>query len=81
MKKFLNNGLGIKFGFVLFLFLLLQIPMSMIDGLISERSYRQDEVRNNIARSSSGEQRIMGPPFLSVVYKETVSGGTIGTTR
>ena len=73
MKKFLNNGLGIKFGFVLFLFLLLQIPMSMIDGLISERSYRQDEVRNNIARSSSGEQRIMGP-FLSVVYKETVSG-------
>ncbi|MGR5147803.1 cell envelope integrity protein CreD [Photobacterium alginatilyticum] len=73
MKKFLTNELGIKFGFVLFLFLLLQVPMSMIEDLISERSHRQNEVRNDIARSSSGEQRIMGP-FLSVIYRETVSG-------
>ncbi|MCG7499215.1 cell envelope integrity protein CreD [Vibrio sp. Of7-15] len=73
MKKWLSNELGTKFGFVLFLFLLLQIPVNMIESLISERSYRMEEVRNDIARSSSGEQRIMGP-FISVLYKETISG-------
>ncbi|WP_104403177.1 cell envelope integrity protein CreD [Vibrio penaeicida] len=72
MKKFMNNQLGIKFGFVLFLFLLLQIPVSMIDDLISERSYRQQEVQQDIARSSSGEQRIMGP-FINIQYTETVT--------
>lgn len=70
MKKILNNQLGMKFAFVLFLFVLLQIPLSMVTGLISERSYRQDEVRNDIARSSSGEQRIIGP-FIMVNYTET----------
>lgn len=69
MKKILNNQLGMKFAFVLFLFVLLQIPLSMVSGLISERSYRQDEVRNDIARSSSGEQRIIGP-FIMVNYSE-----------
>ncbi|WP_447060464.1 cell envelope integrity protein CreD [Vibrio alginolyticus] len=70
MKKILTNQLGMKFAFVLFLFVLLQIPLSMVTGLISERSYRQDEVRNDIARSSSGEQRIIGP-FIMVNYTET----------
>ncbi|WP_203345575.1 cell envelope integrity protein CreD [Vibrio alginolyticus] len=70
MKKILNNQLGTKFAFVLFLFVLLQIPLSMVTGLISERSYRQDKVRNDIARSSSGEQRIIGP-FIMVNYTET----------
>lgn len=42
----------------------------MVTGLISERSYRQDEVRHDIARSSSGEQRIIGP-FIMVNYSET----------
>ncbi|HDM8067572.1 cell envelope integrity protein CreD [Vibrio harveyi] len=70
MKKILNNQLGTKFAFVLFLFVLLQIPLSMVTGLISERLYRQDEVRNDIARSSSGEQRIIGP-FIMVNYTET----------
>lgn len=70
MKKILNNQLGTKFAFVLFLFVLLQIPLSMVTGLISERSYRQDEVRHDIARSSSGEQRIIGP-FIMVNYSET----------
>ena len=48
MKKILNNQIGMKFGFVLFLFVLLQIPMSMVSGLVSERSYRQQEVRDEI---------------------------------
>ncbi len=70
MKKILNNPLSMKFGFMLFLFLLLQIPISMISGLISERSHRQEEVTQDIASSSSGEQRIIGP-FIMVNYQET----------
>ncbi len=71
MKKILNNQIGIKFGLVLFLLVLLQIPVSMVSGLITERSIRQQEVRDDIARSSSGEQRIIGP-FISVEYTESV---------
>ncbi len=75
MKKVLNNQLGMKFGLMLFLFLLFQIPVSMVSNLISERSQRQDEVRNDIARSSSGEQRIIGP-FLMINYAENNSFNT-----
>ncbi|MFB9216280.1 cell envelope integrity protein CreD [Vibrio sinaloensis] len=70
MKNILNNQLGMKFAFVLFLFVLLQIPISMVSGLVSERSFRQEEVRNDIARSSSGQQRILGP-FILINYTET----------
>ncbi len=72
MKKILNNQLGMKFGFVLFLFLLLQLPVSMIKDLISERSYRQQSVLEDIAQKSSGEQRIIGP-FIKINYKEKIS--------
>ncbi|WP_070971901.1 cell envelope integrity protein CreD [Vibrio sonorensis] len=70
MKKLLKNRLGVKFAFVLFLFVLLQIPTAMISDLISERSYRQESVIEDIARSSSGEQRIVGP-ILIAHYSET----------
>ncbi|MEZ9595517.1 cell envelope integrity protein CreD [Shewanella sp. 10N.261.52.F9] len=72
MKNILNNQTVAKFGFVLLLFVLLQIPLSMVSNLISERSYRLEEVRNEIARSSTGEQRIIGP-FISVNYTEMVN--------
>lgn len=82
MKKILNNTLSIKFSFVLFLFLLLQIPVTMIEDLISERSYRQDNVLEEIAKSSTGEQRIIGP-FIKVNYSQTtnVSDGVQSTSR
>ncbi|EGU35950.1 hypothetical protein VII00023_08924 [Vibrio ichthyoenteri ATCC 700023] len=69
MKKILNNQIVSKFAFVVFLFILLQIPVSMVSNLISERSDRQQDVRREIARSSSGEQRIVGP-FIHVNYTE-----------
>ncbi|MGF1727761.1 cell envelope integrity protein CreD [Photobacterium nomapromontoriensis] len=72
MKTIFNNQIAIKFGFVLFLFVLLQIPLSMVSDLISERSHRQQEVQDDIARSSSDKQRIIGP-FLSVDYIEMVT--------
>ncbi|GIU26189.1 cell envelope integrity protein CreD [Shewanella schlegeliana] len=72
MKNILNNQTVTKFGFVLLLFVLLQIPLSMVSNLISERSSRLEEVRNEIARSSTGEQRIIGP-FIMVKYTEMVN--------
>lgn len=82
MKKILDNPLGVKFALVLGLFILLQIPISMISGLISERSHRQDEVRSNIARSNAGEQRIIGP-FIVVDYTQTrhIDGKAYPTER
>ncbi|MDC5721747.1 cell envelope integrity protein CreD [Vibrio europaeus] len=70
MKHILNHPLGLKFALVLLLFLLLQIPLSMVSGLISERTLRQDTVRSDIARSSSGPQRIIGP-FIHITYTES----------
>ncbi len=70
MKKFLTNQLGLKFTFILFLFLFLQIPMGMIHGLISERDSRQSSVQREIAKSSSGEQQISGP-FIHINYTDT----------
>ncbi|RYV01636.1 cell envelope integrity protein CreD [Shewanella sp. OPT22] len=69
MKNILNNQLGTKFGFVLLLFILLQIPVSMVSNLIDERSHRLNDVRNDIGKSSSGEQNIVGP-FIIVDYTE-----------
>lgn len=71
MKRILNNKLGIKFGFVLFLLVLLQVPVSMVSDLIGERSQRQEEVKLDIASSSSGEQRIVGP-LITIDYSQTV---------
>lgn len=69
MKKIFNNPLGIKFAFVLFLLVILQIPVSMVSHLISERAHRQNEVKDEIARSSTGEQRIVGP-FMVVEFSK-----------
>lgn len=70
MKKIVNSPLGIKFGFILMLFLLLQVPVSMIEKLITERSHRQQDVLLDMARNSSGEQNIIGP-FISIDYTKT----------
>ncbi|QUJ66299.1 cell envelope integrity protein CreD [Photobacterium sp. GJ3] len=73
MKKIFQSEIGMKFGFVLFLLLLLQIPTAMIQNLISERSDLQDSVRRDIARSSSDRQSILGP-LLIAKYRQTVAG-------
>ncbi|PKG57334.1 inner membrane CreD family protein, partial [Shewanella sp. GutDb-MelDb] len=72
MKNILNNQIVTKLGFILLLFVLLQIPVSMVSNLISERSLRLQEVREEIARSSHGAQRIIGP-FISVNYTKMVN--------
>ncbi len=50
------------------LFLLLGWPLSMIDGLIKERTQFRAEVRADIAQSWTGEQALIGP-LLVVPYQ------------
>jgi inner membrane protein len=52
---------------ILLLTLLLLVPLSMIHGVVSQRSSLQTEVENTIAASSSGPQRLAGP-LLVVPY-------------
>ena len=66
----MRQKLGTKFGIIVILILGLLIPILMIQGLIDDRQALQHEVRDDIARSSSGEQRIIGP-FLHITYSET----------
>jgi inner membrane protein len=50
------------------LFLLLEWPLSMIEGLINERTQFRVEARNSIAQSWTGEQAVIGP-VLVVPYQ------------
>jgi inner membrane protein involved in colicin E2 resistance len=59
----------IKAAVVGLLFLVLQIPLQMIDGLVAERAARQRAVVQEIAGSSFGKQAFAGP-ILSVPYVE-----------
>ncbi len=54
---------------VLLLVLLLMVPLSMIQGLVSERQQNQSGVEQSIAASLAGPQRIAGP-ILVVPYVE-----------
>ncbi|MDH4870119.1 cell envelope integrity protein CreD [Pseudomonas sp. BN515] len=67
----MTRTLGFKLGTIALLILLLMIPLTLIDGLISERQTARDGVLANIAQSSSYSQRITGP-ILVVPYKRTV---------
>ncbi|MBU1329732.1 MAG: cell envelope integrity protein CreD [Gammaproteobacteria bacterium] len=53
--------LGFKLGAIALLILLLLVPLTMIDGLVSERQYQRAEVLQDIARSSSYRQQLTGP--------------------
>lgn len=69
----MNRILGFKLGAVALLILLLLIPLSMIDGLVSERQYQRAEVLQDIARSSSYRQQLTGPilvmPYTKVWHQ------------
>ncbi|WP_299582345.1 cell envelope integrity protein CreD [uncultured Microbulbifer sp.] len=66
----MNRALAFKLGAIAILILLLLIPLTMIDGLITERKRYQDGVIDDIARSTSYNQQITGP-ILVVPYVKT----------
>ena len=54
-----------------FLTLALLIPLSMVEGVINQRSWRHKEVLADIARQHSEEQRIVGPFLLAPYLTKT----------
>ncbi len=67
----MKRPLLFKFITIAFLMLLLMIPVSMINGIIGERKSSQENVLAEIASSSSGSQKLVGP-VLVVPYVKTL---------
>ncbi len=57
----MKRTLAWKLGTIGLLALLLLIPLTMIDGLVQERQYLRKSVLEDIARSSSQPQQLLGP--------------------
>ena len=68
----MKQKLEIKLLIIIGLVLLLLVPIFMIQNLIDERSTLQQQVQTDIAKSSSGEQQVIGP-FIHVQFIETYS--------
>ncbi|MES1195970.1 MAG: cell envelope integrity protein CreD [Steroidobacter sp.] len=66
----MSRSLIFKLGAIGLLVLLLLIPLMQINGLVTERQQRRDEVVQDIARSSSYSQTLTGP-LLIVPYRKT----------
>ena len=72
LEDFLKDqGGGLKLLLMGFVTLALLIPLSMVEGVISERSWRHREVLADIARQHGGEQRLEGPFLLAPYVTET----------
>ncbi|WP_028863779.1 cell envelope integrity protein CreD [Psychromonas aquimarina] len=68
----MQQKLGMKALIVAGLVVFLLLPLQLIKGLVDDRSELQSGVQREIARSSSGEQKIIGP-LLTVNYSKTVA--------
>lgn len=65
----MNLKFSFKIGIISFLMLVLLVPLGMIEGVVSERSYFRDMASQSIARSWTGKQKLIGP-VLVVPYIE-----------
>lgn len=66
-----RNSLTFRIVTIVVLILLLLIPVSMIQSLISEREYRQQEAITEVSSKWANEQIITGP-VLTIPYKTFV---------
>lgn len=71
----MNRSFIFKIIGMLLLIALMSIAVSYVNGIILDRQQRQNEVKADIARSSAGEQTIVGP-VLVVPYIEEYSETT-----
>jgi len=78
--NWINSSISIKMATIGFLVLILMIPLAMIDDVIRERSYRQQEVVSEISQTWSSSQIINGP-IVSIPFQTystyTASDGKI----
>jgi inner membrane protein len=74
----MQKSLFIKAMLVLVIFVVLQIPLKMIDGVVAERSARQQAVVQELSSGSYGRVVLAGPilsvPFVEE-YSETLTEG------
>ncbi|TNE62372.1 MAG: cell envelope integrity protein CreD [Alphaproteobacteria bacterium] len=78
--RFSLGGPGVKAALVGLLLLVLLIPLSMINGLIGERSNRAIEVMQSVGRTWGYEQTVAGP-LLVLPYDHVISRTTSGEER
>ena len=57
----LTDSQGFKAATLIILTLIMLIPISMVNSLIRERSFRAEEVKNDISSAAGGELRFGGP--------------------
>jgi inner membrane protein len=73
MKKI---GLGIKIGLLLLITVVLQLPISLIKGIVAERQDNQTQVTQQLSKNVGGEQLILAP-ILVQPYQNTAKGAVL----
>ncbi len=68
----LKSPLLIKIGVLIGSVILLLLPLSMLKGLINERSQYRDDVKNSLEQSTSGPQKLLGP-LIALPITEMIS--------
>jgi inner membrane protein len=75
----MNRSFIFKIIGMLVLITLMSIAVSYVNGIILERQQRQNEVKADIARSSAGEQTLVGPvlviPYIEEFTETTTENG------
>lgn len=64
-----------KIAFIVLISILLNIPLMMIQGMISERDYSQRFVKEEISKTIAESQIINGPRLIYVTEEERVEDG------
>lgn len=72
LNAWIANSISVKLASIGLLILLLLIPMTMIEELITERQYTRQEAQNEISDKWGHEQTIVGP-VLSIPYKTYIA--------
>ena len=67
----IQNSVTIKLSFIGLLILVLLIPSSLVENLITERARRQEDIKNDVSEKWSASQLIQGP-VLVIPYKKHV---------
>lgn len=64
-----EHSVGLKLLLIGVLTLALLIPLAMVEGLIDERSWRNQEVLRDIASQQGGVQRVIGPLIVVPIVR------------
>jgi inner membrane protein len=76
LSQWFRNSISFKIFSIAFLIIVLLIPASMVESLIRERQFRQEEAVNEISSKWGGDQLIVGPIMSIPFYEEVLDPGT-----